>query len=169
MKKLPIDEFLLAYGGCGKDEDENLRLCCPPDNVEVALTCDPPAENLGALGCVRPVTEELTWHEARDNCRIFGGNIITGLKIEMHLRQLRAHFLRVFHRSDKPHVWLGVYRGEYVSGKGEKPPEYYWYPGYPRGGNFECAYVDLQEGHIPLIGVDCTRQKLLSFCYLPVY
>ncbi|XP_064119496.1 uncharacterized protein LOC135224436 isoform X2 [Macrobrachium nipponense] len=107
LNKLPLPEFLRLYGGCGKGQNGNVRVCCPADAVRVGLSCDPPAEFLEGLGCVRPVADELTWPEARENCRNLDGYIITGLQTEMHLRQLRTHFMRVFYLSDRPREVLG--------------------------------------------------------------
>ncbi|XP_066979009.1 uncharacterized protein [Macrobrachium rosenbergii] len=169
LKKLSFPEFVRLYGGCGSDIDGNTRICCPVDTVRVGLSCDPPAEFLEGLGCVRPVAEEMTWLEARDNCRNLGGNVITGLQTEMHLRQLRTHFIRVFHLSNKPHVWVGVQGGVYIGGKGEKPPGYYWFPGHPKEGGSECAFVDLQDETPSLGEAVCSEKKLPSFCFFQVY
>ncbi|XP_066965612.1 uncharacterized protein, partial [Macrobrachium rosenbergii] len=130
-------------------------------------SCDPPSKIVGGLGCIKPVAEQMTWTEARDHCQSLGGRLLSGVTTKEELRQLRTHFQGALDQSREYNdVWLGLFRGEWLGESGKKPPAGLWYPGQPKGGNFECGYVALQMETPTLWDTVCSEAQLPSLCQL---
>ncbi|XP_064080406.1 uncharacterized protein LOC135197245 [Macrobrachium nipponense] len=167
VKTLPITDFIQWYGGCGRDGDGNLRVCCPNDVVFPGdPTCPIPSRRIPGLGCVTPVNERLTWTEARDNCRRTKTRLLQGITTESQLRQLKYNFDGVLDFPLEFHdVWIGLYESKWAEpGAPSRVPSHFWYPGMPKGGQYKCGYVALQMDVPAFWETLCPDAALPSLC-----
>ncbi|XP_068217288.1 uncharacterized protein [Palaemon carinicauda] len=123
---LSISNFVKEYGGCGKDENENLMVCCPVNTTTVIAdaTCKPPGVIIPELGCIIHVPTSMTWYRAQTNCLKMNGQLVEGFTKE-HQSIMYENFKHQL-RADP---FVGVRQGRWALSK-EPVPNELWGDGY---------------------------------------